>query len=174
MASARREERSFSPIRMAVVWVAAFVGYYGVFYYAVRAQNLGVFLVAIPQLLLLALLASSAALVALSAENLIVALRRVSAMQASAGSATFAAGVAVASCACSSPVIASALYLLGANALQVSSVLAVVADHQVEMVSILVLVNLVLAVWGGLRMAARQAGAQERTGLRDDLEVEQH
>lgn len=155
MASAQRIRRRLSPIRMAAAWAVAFAGYYGVFYYAVRAQNLGVFLVALPYPLLLALLASSAALVALSVENLIVAFRRVSAVQASAGSATFAAGVAVASCACSSPIIASALYLLGANALQVSSVLALVANHQVEVVVILTLANVALAVWGGLRMAAR-------------------
>ena len=161
MAPARSLERRPSPIRIATSWAVAFAGYYGVFYYAVRAQNLGVFLVALPYPLLLALLASSAALVALSVENLVLALKRVSAVQASAGSATFAAGVAVASCACSSPLIASALYLLGANALQVSSVLALVADHQVEVVAVLVLANAALAMWGWYRMAARHAGGAE-------------
>jgi len=131
-----------------------FVVYYLVFYTAILYSNFGYFLLTIPfyLLALLVLASSSLATVAVSYLRL---TRRKSTLSGMAQSPIgVALGAFVASCSCSLPLLAPALYFIGLNALEVSGIISFFASYQEAIIEAIVVLD-VLSIYYYLRLISR-------------------
>ncbi len=132
----------FSPKLVLLATGVSFSGYSALFYYSIERMNLGLYSSTLPFPLVVLLILSSSVEAALSVNLIVSAIRTYLIAAGLSGSAvTFAAGLTVASCACNVPLLASLLYFLGANTLQVSAVLVFLADYQLPIALALVLAN---------------------------------
>jgi hypothetical protein len=119
----------------------AFIGYSILFAYILQLSGPASILTAGTQLLSILLVVSSSVLAGIAWVSSGTLRRRRPTAGISVGTSTVASGALVVTCLCSAPLLAQALYLLGANALEVSSFLTLLSMSQVEVVAGFVLVN---------------------------------
>ena len=134
--------------------IVFFVAYYLIFYAAILYSNFGYFLLTIPfyLLALLVLVSSSLATVAVSYLRLSRRKRTFTGMaQSPIG---VALGAFVASCSCSLPLIAPALYFIGLNALEVSGIVSFFASYQEAIIEAIVVLDIV-SIYYYLRLISR-------------------
>lgn len=149
-------EFTFTSLASLTSGLIAFGAYSAFFYYLVRYSNLGSFLISLPVWLVILLTVTSAILMTASFAHFKVASRKGTLAVGGAGSAgAMTIGAAVASCSCSAPLVAPILYLVGLNALEVSSVIGFLAENQLFIVVVLVTWNFLLSA-GYLYLSARQ------------------
>lgn len=119
-----------------------FLAYYYLFTVVIEYSNFGIFLVTVPVYLVFLLVLTSSMLATAASVYLrrSLRLRRV-AIGLSQSPIAFVVGTVVASCACNVPILAPVLYLIGLNALEVSSAIAFLARFQEPIIGIIVLLN---------------------------------
>ena len=147
--------------------VVAFVAYYA--FYMVLISRERLIFEAAPMYIIYLLIASSAVLLTIATYS----IRRqfnVSKSAAAGGWSVFAsaAGTALISCGCESPIIAPMLYLIGLNALEVSSLISYIASYQTYLLSFLFLLNL-LFIYYSLGSAAGMRHTKGKVKMSVDI-----
>jgi len=135
-----------------------FAGYYSLFYVLIVYANSGYFLLTIPiyLLVLLVLASSCSATVAISYIRMSRRRRSIPGMVESP--AGVALGALIASCSCTLPLLAPALYFLGLNAIEVSGIISFLASYQSIIFVAIIGFNL-LSIYYYLRLISRSAWA---------------
>ncbi|MGC8586671.1 MAG: hypothetical protein ACP5K9_00030 [Candidatus Micrarchaeia archaeon] len=143
-------------------WAAtaiAAIAYYFFYMFVISTEH--ILFVQAPMLMVYLLIISSSVLLAVAIYS-IRQLVHVSRSVATGGWSVFAsaAGTALISCGCESPIIAPMLYLLGLNALEVSSMLSYIAAYQAYLLAALFVLNLAILYYslgsaGGMRHPKR-------------------
>ncbi len=131
-----------------------FAGYYALFYEVIVNSNSGYFLLAIPTYLLVLLVLTSSCSATVAVSYLRISRRRRSIPGVVESPLGVALGAFVASCSCTLPLIAPALYFIGLNALEVSGVISFLASYQTTIFEVIVVVNLV-SIYYYLRLVSR-------------------
>ena len=133
-----------SPACVLVALLLA-VAYYLLFFGTVTYENKGMFLATVPGYLIGTLIFTGAALLAVSAFEVLRSFRIASATSSGAiGVLTSSCGSLIAGCGCYSPILSSALYAVGFGTIQVSEVISTLADYQAWIIVIFAAVNLAL------------------------------
>jgi hypothetical protein len=143
---------------------ALFAAYYLLFYETIVRSNGGFFLLAVPYPLFLSLVLASSVLATVALSYLRTS-RRVRDLTGVAQSPiSLAAGALVASCACSIPLLAPLLYLIGLNAIEVSGVVSFLAAYQSTITGAIVVLD-VASVFYYLRLISRAGPPSSRTSM---------
>jgi hypothetical protein len=131
-----------------------FAGYYALFFEAIVNSNSGYFLLTIPYYLLVLLVLTSSCSATIAVSYLRVSRRKRSIPGVVESPVGVALGALVASCSCTLPLLAPALYFIGLNALEVSGVLAFLASYQTVIFEAIVTFNF-LSIYYYLRLVSR-------------------
>jgi hypothetical protein len=133
-----------SPACVLVALLSA-LAYYLLFFGVMKYENNSMFLMTVPGYLIGSLIITGSALLAVSAFAVLKSFRAASAASDSAASVLASScGCLLAGCGCYSPIVASVLYAVGFGTLQVSGVISALADYQIGIIVILIVVNLAL------------------------------
>jgi len=133
---------------------AFFAVYYLIFYAVILYSNFGFFLLAIPFYLLALLVLVSSSLATVAVSYLRLSRRKTTLTGMAQSPIGVAVGAFIASCSCSLPLIAPALYFIGLNALEVSGVVSFLASYQETMIQAIVVLDL-LSIYYYLRLISR-------------------
>ncbi len=152
----------YSSWKTVLMNVAFVVGYYLVFYSVIVYANVGFFLLTVPSYLLALLVLTSSCSATLAVSYLTVARRRGSLLGVAQSPTGVALGALVASCSCTIPLLAPALYFIGLNALEVSGVISFLASYQTAILYAIILFNL-LSIYYYLRLLSRSGIARRLT-----------
>jgi len=140
--------RVFSSPWTLATEAVVFAIYWFVFYDLVRYASSGFFLVEVPVWLLVVFVFSSSVLATLAITYLRAATRkRRSALGMAQSPIMVAAGTAVVTCACNIPLLGPFLYFIGMNSVGVSVVISEVARIQEPLVTAMIAVNALTAVY---------------------------
>ncbi len=131
-----------------------FAAYYLAFYASILYSNFGFFLLTIPFYLLGLLVLASSTLATVAVSYLRISRRKRTLPGMAQSPIGVALGAFVASCSCSLPLIAPALYFIGLNALEVSGIVSFFASYQEAIVQAMVLLDL-LSIYYYLRLISR-------------------
>jgi hypothetical protein len=131
-----------------------FAAYYVVFYEVIVYSNSGYFILAVPSYLLALLVFSSSFSATVAISYLKISRRRRSIPGVMESPVGVAVGAFVASCSCTIPLIAPALYFVGLNALEVSGVISFLASFQTAIFEAIIAFNL-LSIYYYLRLVSR-------------------
>jgi hypothetical protein len=134
--------------------VVFFVVYYLIFYAVILYSNFGYFLLTIPFYLLALLVLASSSLATVAVSYLRLSRRKSTLTGMAQSPIGVALGAFVASCSCSLPLIAPALYFIGLNALEVSGIVSFFASYQEAIIEAVVVLDL-LSIYYYLRLIAR-------------------
>jgi len=136
-----------------------FVAYYLIFYAVILYSNFGYFLLTIPFYLLALLVLASSALATVAVSYLRISRRKSTIPGMAQSPIGVAVGAFVASCSCSLPLIAPALYFIGLNALEVSGIISFFASYQETIIEALVVIDF-LSIYYYLRLISRSGLAR--------------
>jgi hypothetical protein len=131
-----------------------FAGYYIAFYEVIVYSNSGYFLLAVPSYLLALLVFSSSCSATVAVSYLRISRRRRSIPGMVESPIGVAVGAFVASCSCTIPLLAPALYFVGLNAIEVSGVISFLASYQTAIFEAIIAFNL-LSIYYYLRLVSR-------------------
>jgi hypothetical protein len=134
--------------------IVFFVVYYLIFYAVIFYSNFGYFLLTIPFYLLALLVLASSSLATVAVSYLRLSRRKRTLTGMAQSPIGVALGAFVASCSCSLPLIAPALYFIGLNALEVSGIISFFASYQEAIIQAVVVLD-VLSIYYYLRLIAR-------------------
>jgi hypothetical protein len=142
------------PRYIAIALLGA-IAYYFVYFIIIRASNYGIFLITVPLYLIYAIAATSGILLALSAFSIAKSLLSLKAGTAGGIASAFipSVGSMVATCACSYPILGSFLFFLGVNAFELSSIVSVISQYELEATFLIVVVNMLLLFYYSGRIA---------------------
>ncbi|MDE1828131.1 MAG: hypothetical protein KGH65_03160 [Candidatus Micrarchaeota archaeon] len=132
--------------------VAATTAIFSVAYYllieyliSLNATN-GLIFITVPQIFVYALAFSSAILLSISIHTIKFSLSRLQTeVDGIASLLTVVFGAVIAGCNCELPILASIMYLLTLNVVEVSSVLSFISSYQIELFSLLILLNILIS-----------------------------
>ena len=139
-----------------------FVVYYVIFYAVIFYSNFGYFLLTIPFYLLALLVLASSTLATVAVSYLRISRRKSTIPGMAQSPIGVALGAFVASCSCSLPLLAPALYFIGLNALEVSGIVSFFAAYQETIIEALVVLDF-LSIYYYLRLISRSGLARAPT-----------
>jgi len=139
-----------------------FAAYYLLFYAAILYANVGYFLLTIPFYLLALLVLASSSLATVAVSYLRVSRRRSTLPGMAQSPLGVALGAFVASCSCSLPLLAPALYFVGLNAIEVSGVISFFASYEEAIIEAVIVLDLV-SIYYYLRLISRSGLTRIRT-----------
>jgi hypothetical protein len=131
-----------------------FAGYYALFYEVIVDSNSGYFLLAVPSYLLVLLVLTSSCSATVAVSYLRITRRKRSIPGVIESPIGVALGALVASCSCTLPLLAPALYFIGLNAIEVSGVISFLASYQAIIFEAIAVLNL-LSIYYYLRLVSR-------------------
>ena len=131
-----------------------FAAYYLSFYASILYSNFGYFLLTIPFYLFGLLVLASSTLATVAVSYLRISRRKSTLPGMAQSPIGVALGAFVASCSCSLPLIAPALYFIGLNALEVSGIVSFFASYQEAIIEAVVVLDL-LSIYYYLRLISR-------------------
>jgi hypothetical protein len=142
--------RVYGSWKYDLITIAAAILYYWIFEYLIEASSRGIILLSIPAYLIYILVITAAISITLGIFSLSHALRqrKILAGTSSSTVSTFsvlAAGISV-GCACQAPILYNLLYFLGLNTLEASSIVVGINDYQVQIISLLIILNVLMIV----------------------------
>jgi len=144
----------YSSWKTLLVNAGMFAAYYWLFYETIVRSNSGFFLLTIPYSLLVLLVLASSVLATVAISYVRLSVRKRSLPGVAQSPIGVAVGAIVASCACSIPLLAPALYFIGLNAIEVSGVISFLASYQADIIDAIVLLD-VLSIYYYLRIISR-------------------
>jgi len=139
-----------------------FVVYYLIFYAVIFYSNFGYFLLTIPFYLLALLVLVSSTLATVAVSYLRISRRKSTIPGMAQSPIGVALGAFVASCSCSLPLLAPALYFIGLNALEVSGIISFFAAYQETIIEALVVLDFI-SIYYYLRLISRSGLARAPT-----------
>jgi hypothetical protein len=123
--------------------------YYALFYYIITNSSYGVFFTTAPRYLIYAMAVASAVLMSISIYSLMQSrpFRRRGLSGSTFSVASTFVGSLASSCGCSTPILSSILYTIGAGALGVSSIVVSITRYQIPILAGLIFLNIILSYY---------------------------